>query len=76
MVICIGVGLTLLGPWLPRPGLWAVLWLLFPVPGMWACLLVYVSLSWAVGFLLDCLCWLCPYVGIWYLFIKCFLCSG
>ena len=33
---------------------WAVgvLWLFFPVPGIWACLLVFVSLSRAVGYCL------------------------
>ena len=33
MVICIGESLLLLGPWLPCPGLWANLGLVFPDPG-------------------------------------------
>ena len=65
MVICIGMGLTLLGPWVPWPGLWAVLGLfflcpgcgllvlvLFAFPGLWGfCLVVLVGCArmWVLG---------------------------
>ena len=35
----------------------------FPVPGMWASCW-FVCFPQAVGFLLGCFCWLCPYVGV------------
>ena len=36
-------GLTLLGPWLPLPGLWAGLWVVSSLPELWACDLVGIS---------------------------------
>ena len=96
MVICIGVGLSLLGPWLPCPGLWAVLGLFFSCArdvsslfgfvcfpravGFFLGCFVGCARTWVLGFvfsgLIGCLCWLCPYVGDWFLFIRCFFVSG
>ena len=68
MVICIGVGMTLLGPWVPSPGLWAVLGLFFPVPGLWACFcLVLFAFPGLWGFA-WLFCWLCPFVGLGFVF--------
>ena len=50
MVICIGVGMTLLGPWVPWPGLWAVLGLFFPCPGCGLVFVGFVCFPRAVGF--------------------------
>ena len=69
------VALTLLGPWLTWPGLWAVLWLFFPVPEMWACFSLFVLACPGLWGFACCLCWLCLYVGFG-LFIRCLLCSG
>ena len=38
-------------------------WFVLPVPGMWACF-GFVCFPRAVGFLLGCFGWLCPYVGV------------
>ena len=48
-------------------------WVVFPVPGMWACFLFKFACPGLWVFLLSCLYGLCPYVGVWYLFIRCFL---
>ena len=63
MVICIGVGLTLLGPWLPYLGFGPFFGFFLLCPG---CGLVVsiCCLPRAVGFLLGGFCWLCPYVGV------------
>ena len=68
MVICIGVGLTLLGLWVPWPGLWAVLGLfflcpgcglvvlvLFAYPGLWGLLGCFVGCArmWVLGFVVQ-----------------------
>ena len=63
LVLGIGVGLTLLGNWVPWPGLWVVLgcfscardvglmfWFCLPTPGCGV-------FSWLF-------CWLCQYVGV------------
>ena len=52
MVICIGVGLTLLGPWVPWPGLWAVLGLFFLCPGCGLLVLVLFAFPGLGGFCL------------------------
>ena len=62
MVICIGVGLTLLGPWFPWHGLWAVLGLFFPVPGDVGLLLVYLCFPGLWGF---CLVGCVGCAGMW-----------
>ena len=69
MVICIGVGLLLLGPWLPCPGLWAVLGLFFPVPGMWAYCWVLFAYPGLWGFCLVVLL-VVPVCGCWVLFFM------
>ena len=53
MVLCIGVGLLLLGPWLPCPGLWAILGLFSLCPGC-GLIVRFCLLTRAVGFLLGC----------------------
>ena len=87
----IGVGLTLLGPWVPWPGLWAVLGLfflcpgcgllvlvLFAFPGLWGFWLVVPVCGCWVCFsvLIGCLCCLCPYVGDWISVIRCIFVPG
>ena len=52
MVICIGVGLSLLGPWMPCPGLWVFLGLLFLCSGCGVVLFGFVCFPRAVGFCL------------------------
>ena len=63
MVICIGVGLTLLGNWVPWPGLWVVLGLFFLCPGCGLVVLVLFAYPGLWGFA-WLFCWLCPYVGV------------
>ena len=75
MVICIGVGLTLLGPWLPWPGLWAGLGLFFLCPGcgfvVGLCLLVP-----GCGFFAWFFVWFVPVCGCLVFVYQVFLCSG
>ena len=63
MVICIDVGLTLLGNWVPWPGLWVVLGLFFLCPGCGLVVLVLFAYPGLWGFT-WLFCWLCPNVGV------------
>ena len=69
MVICIGVALLLLGPWLPCPSLWANLGLVFPVPGMWAYCWVLFAYPGLWGFCLVVLL-VVPVCGCWVVFFM------
>ena len=51
MVTCaLVVGLSILVPWLPLPGLWEGLWVVSPLPGLWACFIWLVCHLAYVGF--------------------------
>ena len=76
MVICIGVGLTLLGNWVPWPGLWVVLGLFFLCPGCGLVVLVLFAYPGLWGFA-WLFCWLCPYVGVGFVVQFCLVvCVG
>ena len=74
MVICIGEGLTLLGPWLPWPGLWVVS-VIFPVPGMWACCWFCLHVP-GCGVYACLIVLVVPVCGCFGFVYKLFLCSG
>ena len=62
--LCPGCGLVVWFCLLPRAvGFCLVVLLVVPVCGCWVCF----------SGLIGCLCWLCPYVGVCFLFIRCFL---
>ena len=67
MVICIGVSLLLLGPWLPFPRLWAILgsFSLCPECGL---IVGFCLLTPGCGVFAWLFCWLCPYVGVGFCF--------
>ena len=72
MVICIGVGLTLLGHWVPWPGLWAVLGFFFLCQGCGLVVLVLFAYPGLWGFSLVvllvvpvCGCWVWLFSFVW-----------